>query len=617
MNLAEGNHCDHCHSRHDRNEDRANILFGTLFKCVCLFLSLVLHIAFVQISNAATINAASAARADVAAAVLASASGDTVVIPTGTATDYATTITITNGITITGSGSLATVLSGSANYLFTITLESNQTTRITNIKFVGGTTAITAQGSNRGNKQIRVDHCWFTNFTSWAINCNTLLGVVDHNVFLGVNQVPVAYVFDTLWNDVLGYGDHAWTNALAFGTDQFLFFEDNAITNSTSLTTIDGFGGSRYVFRYNTGVNIHVEFHGTESGGRNRGGQAVEVYNNNFIGNDTSQTPTYYRSGSGLIHDNTISGYTANASLSLINFRNHSGFSPFSIGSTEVAGADGKNPWDVNVAGGPFATGTATNNSVKVSTTITFTNTAASGWTNDFYRGYSITRTSGKTVTLTSSAGTVTASCTSHGFSSGDVVSVVGANQTEYNTTAIITVVNGNTFTYALSYGNTPASPATGTIFCFEGHPFSEITANGSDWISYKASGLTGATDYDLRFEQGATFALYKVDHAMDQAGRTGGSLVTGDIPTRPGSWNDQVTSPWYEWNNTREGGADVNFSADELTIRSGEHYLNNTQKPGYTPYTYPHPLVSGEVASLPAPKTSGRVQQRGRGFWK
>lgn len=65
----------------------------------------------------------------------------------------------------------------------------------------------------------------------------------------------------------------------------------------------------------------------------------------------------------------------------------------------------------------------------------------------------SITR-AGATATLTAAA--------AHKLRTGDRVTVAGANETEYNVTAIVTVTGTTTFTYAVS--GTPASPATGTI---------------------------------------------------------------------------------------------------------------------------------------------------------
>jgi uncharacterized phage protein gp47/JayE len=64
---------------------------------------------------------------------------------------------------------------------------------------------------------------------------------------------------------------------------------------------------------------------------------------------------------------------------------------------------------------------------------------------------------------LTRSGSTATATTSSnHNLATGVSITVSGASQTEYNITAIITVISNTQFTYTVS--GTPATPATGTI---------------------------------------------------------------------------------------------------------------------------------------------------------
>lgn len=64
---------------------------------------------------------------------------------------------------------------------------------------------------------------------------------------------------------------------------------------------------------------------------------------------------------------------------------------------------------------------------------------------------------------LTFSGGTVTGSTTAkHNLKTGQIVTIAGATQTEYNGTFQVTVVDDYIFTYTIT--GTPASPATGTI---------------------------------------------------------------------------------------------------------------------------------------------------------
>jgi hypothetical protein len=75
----------------------------------------------------------------------------------------------------------------------------------------------------------------------------------------------------------------------------------------------------------------------------------------------------------------------------------------------------------------------------------------------------SITRT---TTTATATTGayneTGTLVAAAHGLSTGQYVTVAGADQTDYNLTAQITVTGATTFTYTVA--NSPTTPATGTL---------------------------------------------------------------------------------------------------------------------------------------------------------
>ena len=125
----------------------------------------------------------------------------------------------------------------------------------------------------------------------------------------------------------------------------------------------------------------------------------------------------------------------------------------------------------------------------------------------------------------------------------------------------------------------------------------SEILSNTANTLTFETCNFYCGSN-ELAFANGETYAIYKVVHALDQPGRTRGSLISGETPTPPGGWNNQVTDPLYEWNNT-QGASNINFSAGSASIRQNEHFYTDTAKPGYTPYIYPHPLV-GQSANVP-----------------
>lgn len=138
------------------------------------------------------------------------------------------------------------------------------------------------------------------------------------------------------------------------------------------------------------------------------------------------------------------------------------------------------------------------------------------------------------------------------------------------------------------------------------GPSFGEIESNTANALTFTNSG--GYAGGNLTLVNGDSLGISKVNQALDQPGRARGSLISGSSPSRPSRWNDQVTEPCYSWNNRREGGVAVNLQTGVKVIRSGEHYYNATQAPGYTTYTYPHPLVTGAPAAPPAPKRLRRA---------
>jgi hypothetical protein len=107
-------------------------------------------------------------------------------------------------------------------------------------------------------------------------------------------------------------------------------------------------------------------------------------------------------------------------------------------------------------------------------------------------------------------------------------------------------------------------------------------------------AGTTGGADY----------------HAPRQPGF---GYVTGTGKDGLGRTNDSITyvgdsEPAYEWGNSREPlnvnlsdyGGTACGSPDHTSdyVQPGRDYFTNTSKPGFTPYTYPHPLAVGSASS-------------------
>ena len=98
----------------------------------------------------------------------------------------------------------------------------------------------------------------------------------------------------------------------------------------------------------------------------------------------------------------------------------------------------------------------------------------------------------------------------------------------------------------------------------------------------------------------------------MDQPGR-GQAAGWGTGPSyEPLNVQPQAVSEMYIWNN-KLINTDPIANADPLYVVQGRDYElsadSSAQLPGYTPYTYPHPLQSGSSTVRPNPPTGLRLK--------
>jgi hypothetical protein len=77
----------------------------------------------------------------------------------------------------------------------------------------------------------------------------------------------------------------------------------------------------------------------------------------------------------------------------------------------------------------------------------------------------------------------------------------------------------------------------------------------------------------------------------LDQPGRGQSDLISGTAPT-PIKWPNQKLEPIYLWNNTHND-APGKLRPESVTLVEGRDFFHSPM-PGYTPYVYPHPLVTG-----------------------
>jgi hypothetical protein len=111
----------------------------------------------------------------------------------------------------------------------------------------------------------------------------------------------------------------------------------------------------------------------------------------------------------------------------------------------------------------------------------------------------------------------------------------------------------------------------------------------------------------------GDQYEIHKVLIALDQPGRGAGGFINVNHP----AWPRQTSEPCYSWNDRHvPTNTSVNLHVGiGSSILIGRDFYNNRPMPGYTPYTYPHPLVTAQPTPPPTPPPSttqcSQLQQR------
>lgn len=175
--------------------------------------------------------------------------GDTLIVPTGTAT-WTSTLTVTIPILILGSdgtilsdaskGTDATTVISAANNreLIIISSATDAPIRVSGFKFnyasfttSGGASAVQIRGSgvsggNHSLTKVRVDHNWFVFGTRTFQPQGFVYGVADHNT--GTNN--------NIFFGPIGDSTPAWSRTLALGDANTMFFETNSglVTNGAA-----------------------------------------------------------------------------------------------------------------------------------------------------------------------------------------------------------------------------------------------------------------------------------------------------------------------------------------------------------------------------------------------
>lgn len=566
---------------------------------------------------AASINAASCSRTDVANAVAAAADGDTINVPPGSC-QWNPTLIVNKSISLIGAGIGQTVINGTDSSTFGrgsaldwhtkntgnnpagLSRLSGFTWRATaGAQGYAGGTILTFRG---GSKNFRFDHNRIETTTTGGIQTwDRVTGVMDHNEFINVSAGLAHMIQATHSNwsatessDCGPYtcGDSSWAADHTIGTQDNWYIEDNLIQNletNTGWYCTDDQIGSRTIYRFNKLVNCTLQIHGTETGGRQRGARYLVTYRNVFQWTLNNFFPGLIanRGGSGRHFDNVATGSLQRlANLSTLR---------------------SNDDYDVNGHRGSYPYGRCGRRSVL-----------------------SMTRT-GTTVTAAFPAGSA-----GHYSNEGSYQTFSGADQPEYNGTFLTRPVSDTAISFEIS--GTPATPATGSITMVSpfdgntdstGYPCLDQAGAGKS-ILYSGSGpnnpptispiAAGPVTMEPILAWGNTLngaqsdldsmGVPVVEHNRDLfnqndscAGSScsagigrGTTLPTGCTPTATNSGPYFWDTDEGGWNAPGVNGSQDGSDADGVLYKCT---APDVWTAFYTPFTYPHPLAAGAPTAL------------------
>lgn len=550
-------------------------------------------------------------------------SGDTIAIPAGTCS-WTGRSDITKCIIVQGAGigitTIQDAFAGDSSILSLTIPAACTTQRLTGISFSRnggayknhGTVAVVGDSST--SRQMRIDHCAFDEtLLGFHIVFQDAIGVLDNNIFTG-SGIFIEMTHNN-WGGV-PFSNGSFADPPNYGSSRALFLEDNTFTHTVAnYAIVDGYLGARFVTRYNTIINGWIEAHGSDSTPTGRGTRLMDIYYNKFICTITPcDYAANYRSGTGVIHDNTFYNYTGFFAVAAYRLAN--AFGPWGP-------ADGYSFADLNDAGTPFETNTATGGTQGTSGangTMTRTgagwDTTANGGLGQWY-GYSIRKTN-CTNRYTTQCSSIIKSNTSdtitfEGWSYLSQLSIDFSGGGGYTigkvTEAIDQPGRGQgtqlDFRSFVSSNSCTSVLTTATCTCA-----TTCTGVGNIQTGDKIAVGDVQTEgrYNGTFTVGSTPSTTTFTFTTEASGLSNSDF--GGVMKLP-TTNDQVDEPLHEWNNCTDsqnpprfgcggvgGNPNIGPSPHPIQIRENEHYFNDTPLEGYSDYTYPHPLRGEEAGS-------------------
>jgi len=479
---------------------------------------------------------------------------------------------------------------GHMSGIIVATLKSTDSFRLTGFTFKYG--SVTTFADNGGVHlagtcpSARIDHCHFDQLyaSPFVMTRGQIYGVVDHCIFDERGRAQTFQVYHDGWGGHT-HGDGSWADDSYFGSEKFLFIEDNTFRNANGYKSngIDAYGGGRYVVRHNYLVDTPIGGHGTETSGRSRGVRAIEVYNNTCVWS-LVEPRGQLRSGTMLQFNNEWTGKEdrLDKSTRLTCYRE---FRPFPY----WGGANGNNRLDLNDSHGLYASGkhTGGNNS----TTLVV---AGAGWKVNQWVGYSVTNTTQRSNTRTGAVFHPSSCITAN---TSDTITFRGSDM---GSLMMFDTGDGYELYKLLAALDQPGRGKGGLL------ADSDPAATGS-WPHQALEPVYawGNTyNHLLQLDVASGYPTIRENHEFyNQKTPFDGTagVGVGKLADRPKTCTPGVAywaTEQGEWDSTHEGP-------------DGQLYVctaPNTWSFYYKPYTYPHPLVGG---------LAGMAKADGRRNWQ
>jgi len=554
-----------------------------------------------------------------------SADNTTVLVPSGTCTwtspliynpTFTTYVIFGNG----GTTTLNDAVIHSSGSMFQIQIPVGKTFRLSGAtiqplstnpaNYLDDMVSVLGTCNSSGCPNFRLDHMVFTGSTGstwnsgsgWQMDVADVFGVADHNTVTYPSGGGIfGNVSHASYLGVGQYGDNSWTQPDSLGTGNAFYFEDNTITAGGSAPQpalivdcdhsafgAQHVGACRMALRHNTLISAGGTVHGTESGGRSRGGRQIEIYDNQFTCNTTAGCSNGFQARSGVVYQfgntyTTGAGSFFNGFLQLAEFRRWA-----NLGGWDTC--NGAGPWDNN-DGVVYASGTITATSGSGGAhTLVVTDTSQSWTTNQWAPGngssYSIVN-----LTLGNTYGWEISSSTSNSVSS------TLYSQDSYN--------SWPTFNVGDHYQILKAS------VCID---------QPSRSLSTLLSGATPPTGWvnevlDPSYEWNDTLSPGSIINFGLMGSQTLSLIANRDWYQESATSQTANTSPTSPFNGTSGTGWGIGANRPTSCSLSVSYFSTNVGSQGtlyqcqsgswvsiYTPYTYPHPLTTSSGGSVSAP---------------